>query len=200
MSHHTENLATLIGSRICHDLVSPVGAISNGLELLQIAGNNSTPEIELVSESASDATAKIRLFRLAFGKTSEDQKIAGDELLTVIQAIEGPGRVTVTWAACGQSYARSTAQLVVLAALCAEHATATGGIIRIEENAGRWRIIAQADRLRTDSDLLAILAGAPPARPLDPAEVQFMLLRALLDKHDMQCVCRVTETSISLSF
>ena len=49
MSHTHSNLATLIGSRICHDLISPIGAIHNGLELLELSGGMSqTPEMQLI--------------------------------------------------------------------------------------------------------------------------------------------------------
>jgi len=40
----------LIGSRICHDLISPVGAINNGLELLLMSGMNMSPEVALIDE------------------------------------------------------------------------------------------------------------------------------------------------------
>ena len=60
-------LAQLVGSRICHDLISPVGAIGNGLELLAMAGGRTMPggsaELELISDSVVQANARIRFFR-----------------------------------------------------------------------------------------------------------------------------------------
>ncbi len=53
------DLAALIGSRICHDLISPIGAIGNGLELLSMAGAGG-PEVALISDSVSNANARIR--------------------------------------------------------------------------------------------------------------------------------------------
>ncbi|WP_187292463.1 hypothetical protein [Octadecabacter antarcticus] len=53
------NLNALIGSRICHDLINPLGAIGNGIELLGLAGVAVGPEMALVSESVENATAKI---------------------------------------------------------------------------------------------------------------------------------------------
>ena len=49
------NLAELIGSRICHDLISPIGAITNGLELLEMVGAVQGPEMELISGSVGSA-------------------------------------------------------------------------------------------------------------------------------------------------
>ena len=52
MTSYTAKLASLIASRICHDLISPVGAIANGLELMSLGGaSNGGPELALVTES-----------------------------------------------------------------------------------------------------------------------------------------------------
>lgn len=57
------NLAALIGSRICHDLISPIGAINNGLELLGMSGNRMEgPEIDLIGQSVQNASARASAF------------------------------------------------------------------------------------------------------------------------------------------
>jgi histidine phosphotransferase ChpT len=61
------DLAALIGSRICHDLISPIGAIGNGVELLLMEASGKGPELSLISESVAAANARIRFFRVAFG-------------------------------------------------------------------------------------------------------------------------------------
>ncbi|MEO0403208.1 MAG: histidine phosphotransferase, partial [Pseudomonadota bacterium] len=67
MGQTNVNLAALIGSRICHDLISPIGAINNGLELLGMSDQRDGPEIDLISESVENASARIRFFRIAYG-------------------------------------------------------------------------------------------------------------------------------------
>jgi len=47
MTSHTHNLASLIGSRICHDLISPIGAIHNGIELLMLGQTKDVPDEEM---------------------------------------------------------------------------------------------------------------------------------------------------------
>jgi len=67
------DLSHLIASRICHDLINPIGAIHNGLELMTLAQSTATGlEFGLVQASATDARARVEFFRLAFGgqKTS----------------------------------------------------------------------------------------------------------------------------------
>jgi histidine phosphotransferase ChpT len=66
----------LISSRICHDLVSPVGAISNGVELLEEMGEEAGDEaIKLISSSAEQASHRLKCFRLAYGAAGTDKNI-----------------------------------------------------------------------------------------------------------------------------
>ena len=71
MWQSNHNLASLIGSRICHDLISPIGAICNGLELMQLDGRPISPEMTLISESVNHANARIRFLRVAFGMAGD---------------------------------------------------------------------------------------------------------------------------------
>ena len=90
------NLAELIGSRICHDLISPIGAITNGLELLDMVGGTQGPEMDLISGSVGSAGARIRFFRVAFGSAS-DQPLGRTEVAELLKDVERAGRVRVNW-------------------------------------------------------------------------------------------------------
>ena len=63
------DLAALLCSRVCHDLISPTGAIVNGLEVLEESKDEETREfaLALIKKSASQATARLQFCRLAFG-------------------------------------------------------------------------------------------------------------------------------------
>ncbi len=68
MNVRSSDLVALIGSRICHDLISPIGAIGNGIELIGLSGAGAGPEMALISESVTNAQARIRFYyRVAFG-------------------------------------------------------------------------------------------------------------------------------------
>src|SRR5690606_27339952 len=73
-------LAALLASRMCHDLVSPLGAIGNGLELLEMYGAAAGPEHALIADSVAAAGARLRLFRLAFGHAGDGQRLPVAEL------------------------------------------------------------------------------------------------------------------------
>jgi len=72
------DLAALVSSRICHDIISPVGAITNGLEVLDDDGNEDMREfaMDLIRKSARQASAKLQFARLAFGAAGS----AGSEI------------------------------------------------------------------------------------------------------------------------
>ncbi|THH39196.1 hypothetical protein E4Z66_02780 [Aliishimia ponticola] len=96
MSNMSPDLAALIGSRICHDLISPIGAINNGLELLGMSGDVSGPELSLISESVDNASARIRFFRLAFGAAGE-QDVSAREIRGVLTDMTRASKLTIHW-------------------------------------------------------------------------------------------------------
>lgn len=107
------DLGSLIGSRICHDLISPIGAINNGLELLAMSGDAEGPEIGLIGESVGSASARIRFFRIAFG-TAGDQMVGSAEVAAILRDLYAPSRIDIVWQ-MGAAQPRSLAALSGLA-------------------------------------------------------------------------------------
>ncbi|MEX0338830.1 MAG: histidine phosphotransferase family protein, partial [Arenibacterium sp.] len=138
MSDSTVNLATLIGSRICHDLISPVGAITNGLELLEMSGSMDGPELELISDSVQNAGARIRFFRIAYGMAS-DQMLGRLEVTSVLKDISAGGRLRFDWRP-DAPHPRALVRLAFLALQCCETAMPYGGGVRIYNFGERWDI------------------------------------------------------------
>ena len=89
------DLISLLGSRICHDLISPIGAISNGLELLVMDGAQGGPEMVLISESVANANARIRFFRIAYGIAQDEQRIGRAEVMSVLSDVTSGGRIKI---------------------------------------------------------------------------------------------------------
>lgn len=173
----TQSLATLIGSRICHDLISPVGAIQNGIELLRMEGKDGA-EVALIEESAVNASAKIRFMRIAFGLAGE-QSVGEAEIRSVLGDLGMSGRVQYVWAG-GADCPRAALQTVFLAMLCLESAMPRGGTIRVAKDDADWVVSGPADRAKPDPVLWTFLCGgAEPASTL-PAHVQFPLLVSVL--------------------
>jgi histidine phosphotransferase ChpT len=192
MPYHTHNIAALTASRICHDLISPIGAVANGMELMQFAGASDGPEMALVSESAAHAKARIRFFRLTFGIASEAQMVSAEEVNEILRAIYDGTRIEVE-STLSTSLPRAMAQAVLLAVLCAEHGLGVGGQLRVQEQGAHWQIEAQSPRLRADPALWGSLTGQPIPPDIAPAAVQFLLLPLILSDLGRTCACSLTE-------
>lgn len=176
-SHQT--LAALLGSRICHDLISPIGAISNGVELLQMSGASNSPELELISESVENANARIRFFRIAFGVASEDQRIGSSEVQDILRDLTRGTRLSIGWTA-PSDLPRDEVKRVFLMIQCLEAAMPWGGHITVELDGERWRVIGQSDRLKDITALWDALRDPENGDSITAAEVQFLLLPLLL--------------------
>ncbi|MFT4151068.1 MAG: histidine phosphotransferase family protein [Paracoccaceae bacterium] len=169
----TPDLAALIGSRICHDLISPIGAIGNGVELLLMEGASKSPEIALIADSVTHANARIRFFRVAFGAASQGQRIGAPEVTGILSDMMRGGRLSVAWDGPAD-LPRAEVKLAFLALMCLESAMPFGG--RISVVAEGWRITAQAAKLRLDPALWGPLARSEAPAEVGPAQVQFALL------------------------
>src|SRR6056297_1690043 len=130
MATHTDKIAALIGSRICHDLISPVGAIDNGLELLALTGTTEGPEMQLLQDSARGATTKIRQFRLAFGLAADPQTIGKTEFSNLLSELYAQGRIALIHAQA-DDISRPRAKAIMLAIMCAEQALPFGGQLAV---------------------------------------------------------------------
>lgn len=84
----------LIASRICHDLVSPVGAVSNGVELMQELGEDAGDEaVKLIADSAHQASIRLKAFRLSYGAAGTDKNIGFKDIREAFTDLLKAGRV-----------------------------------------------------------------------------------------------------------
>lgn len=169
------DLVALVGSRICHDLVSPLGAIGNGVELLGLSGLPASPEMALISESVDNANARLRFFRIAFGAASADQRIGRADIAATLSAVARAGRVGFHCRAEGDQ-PRDQVRAVFLLLQCLETALPYGGEIEIARAGETWVITAESPRLKIQPDLWDSLVDPRLRVEVTAAQVQFALL------------------------
>lgn len=170
----SREIAALLGSRICHDLISPIGAISNGVELLAMSGGASAgAEISLISESVDNANARVRFFRITFGMASAGQSTGPTEMVSIFKDL-GTSRLTFSWGPEGE-ISREETKLAGLLVMCIETALPRGGAISVKYEHEKWVICARADRLEPAADLWARLGAVASADGLKPSQIQFLL-------------------------
>src|SRR5690606_5470021 len=129
------DLAALLCSRLCHDMLSPVGALSNGLELL---ADEKDPEMrkrcfELLEQSARVSADKLKFFRLAFGAAGGfGDLVPVAEARSVVDALVGNnGRIEVQWALASDSLPKPAVKTLLNLALIGIEALVRGGTLDI---------------------------------------------------------------------
>lgn len=168
------DLIALLGSRLCHDLVSPIGAIGNGLELLETSKGGGE-EMALIRASLAAALARIRFFRLAFGAGAPDAPIPAREMRDVMAEMYGGTRTKVLWRDEADR-PRIEMRLACLALNCVEVAMPWGGTVEVTRNQASWVLHVDAKRLRIDAPLWQSLGRATLPPDLKGSEVQFGIL------------------------
>ncbi len=198
MTSTRPDLAALIGSRICHDLISPIGAISNGVELMEMTQTDMGPEFELISESVANANARVRLFRIAFGAADPGIEIASAEIVTMLRDYTRPTRLEIRWN-IDVKVPRPEAKLALLVLLCLETAMPWGGSIDVDLVDGKWSVTGTAERMKVNSELWEVLAQSN-GYEVAPSEVQFLIVPEVLRESGRQMSTIFDETGITARF
>ena len=144
------DLAAMLCSRLCHDMLSPVGALSNGLELLAM---ETDPEMranvmELLEQSALISTNKLKFFRLAFGAAGgfgEQVEITEPKTLIAALVADKPS-VSINWALAERTLAKPAVKVLLNFAQLAIDALVRGGTLDIgaEVRDGACEIVVRA--------------------------------------------------------
>lgn len=164
----------MVASRICHDLISPMGAINNGLELLGMDKGDARPELDLISQSIQCAMTKLRFYRIAFGTVGADQTISLTEINSVLTAMGQVQKQSYIWN-CKTDLTRRQVKLVFLLIMCLETALPWGGRISIMGAPRRVELLGQSERLKIDDVLWSGLEKGQSGGPATSARIQFAL-------------------------
>lgn len=193
MSDTDLQFASLLCSRLCHDLLSPVGALSNGLELL---ADENDPEMrarcfELLNESAATSANKLKFFRLAFGAAGGfDDQVGTSDARQVIEGLFSNGRTSVNWLVTPDTMDKRAVKMLLNLALLGGEALVRGGTLDIgaEKANGRTEIVVRAagERIVLDAEIKSVLNNPtnPPAMTSRTAVAHLIL--ALADDADGQ--------------
>ncbi|WP_298557969.1 histidine phosphotransferase family protein [uncultured Aliiroseovarius sp.] len=199
MTKQDRDLTALIGSRICHDLISPLGAIGNGVELLQLSGMGNSPEMALIAESVTNANLRIRFFRVAFGSANEGQSLSEKEIRAVLAPGVDGRKIKIDWQPAGD-LPRTEVKLAFLALQCFESAMPWGGQLTVSRVDGRWQLTAQGERLNINPDLWGLLSAANPDLEVPPAHVHYALIRPELQRQGRSATVQITDHTIDVTF
>jgi len=170
------DLAALLCSRVCHDLISPVGAIVNGLEVLEEDKNEETRTfaLDLIKRSAHQASAKLQFCRLAFGAAgSAGAQIDLGDAEKVAFGMLADDKTSVEWNLPRELLAKNRVKLLLNMLLIAVGCIPRGGTLRVESSDGGegFCITASGLNARLAEATAELLAGGP-SRAVDAHAIQ----------------------------
>jgi len=170
------DLAALLCSRVCHDLISPVGAIVNGLEVLDEDKNEETKvfALNLIKKSAQQASAKLQFCRLAFGAAgSAGAQIDLGDAEKVARGLLGDDKTTVVWNLPRELMPKNRVKLLLNMLLIAAGTIPRGGTLKVDlaEGGNGFRITATGLNVRLAEATAELLSGSP-TRSVDAHAIQ----------------------------
>ena len=171
------DFASLLASRLCHDVIGPVGAIQNGLELIAEDESMAAMAMDLIKKSAAQATAKLQYARMAYGAAGGAEALDPAEAGRLTQGMFAGERATLAWEWSGPDAApRTSVKLAMLLATYALGAVPRGGVVRVSGGADGVAIVAEGAQLRTPPFLEVVTGGGDIG---DPRAVQSWVIERL---------------------
>jgi histidine phosphotransferase ChpT len=176
--------AALMVSRVCHDLVGPLGAVVNGMEVLEDERDPVMREeaIKLVTMSAEQALARIQFMRIAFGAAgSAGAELDLGEIGRLITGLLEGGKVTLNWNVPRLYWPKDWAKLIMNATLLAADCLPRGGLVTVDvgpdQVAPSFKIRAAGLNARITEDVDKAIRGE--ALNVDARHVQPFLTHKL---------------------
>jgi histidine phosphotransferase ChpT len=173
------DLAALLCSRVCHDLISPTGAIVNGLEVFDEAKDEETKvfALNLIKKSARGASARLQFCRLAFGAAgSAGAQIDLGDAENVVRGFIEDEKVKVTWNLPRLLLAKNRVKLLLNMLIVAGQSIPRGGTLTVdpvgEGETLSFRITAAGLNARISPVVPTLLQGDTPADPVDAHTIQ----------------------------
>jgi histidine phosphotransferase ChpT len=173
------DLAALLCSRVCHDLISPVGAIANGLEVMEEDKGEETRAfaMDLIKKSARTASAKLQFCRLAFGAAgSAGAQIDSGDAEKVTRGLVEDDKTKVTWNLPRVLLPKNRVKLLLNMVLIGAQAIPRGGQLSVDpvgqgETMG-FRVAASGANARMPQAVPALLSGDPNGHAVDAHAIQ----------------------------
>ena len=173
------DLAALLCSRLCHDLISPVGAVVNGLEVLEDANDEETKTfaLELIKKSARQASARLQFCRLAFGAAgSAGATIDLGDAEAVARGFLEDDKTKLVWQLPRIMLPKNRVKLLLNLLILASISVPRGGTLTVapigEGEATGFEVTAAGSNPRVPQAVPGLLAGEPAGAAVDAHGIQ----------------------------
>ncbi len=192
------DLAALLCSRVCHDVISPVGAIANGIELLDEGADEETSEIamDLIRSSAKNASARLQFARIAFGAAgSAGAHIdTGDAESVARSFFDNEKKTDIEWHGERALMAKNQVKLLLNLVLIGLSAIPRGGLVKVEiedpNGSPKFRVTSSGVKGRVPPAFLDLLNGTFE-ETLDAHAIQPVYTLQLAEASQMEVTARL---------
>ena len=171
----------LLSSKLCHDLISPVSAINNGVELIEDIGGDVVNEaMNLIGNSARQAAHRLRLFRFAYGRAGGEANLPVKDVRLVLEQYFESTKITITWPdeVIDARFIehKGGMKLLVNLAMLAEETLAYGGSITVaslsREGQSGCRLEVVGRNAQLAEPYALAMAGTVPLEEITPRSIQ----------------------------
>jgi histidine phosphotransferase ChpT len=200
------DLAALLCSRVCHDLISPVGAIVNGLEVLEDDNDESTRTfaLDLIKKSARTASARLQFCRLAFGAAgSAGAQIDTGDAEKVARGFLEDEKTKIAWSVPRVLLPKNRVKLLLNMLLLGGQTIPRGGNLNVQANgegdAMAFTVTAAGLNARIPQAVPALLAGQPDGHVVDAHAIQPFFAGMLARSCDLQLTMALDGDAVVLA-
>ena len=174
------DLVELLCARLCHDMINPVGAICNGLELVLLDPASSGEDLRLIDDSARAAQAALSFYRLAFGLRGDGETaVSLAQIGQLAHDYLGKGRLALALPRTGPDLPRPVAKLVLLMLLAGASAAPVGGQMVLATPIPQplaVTLAVEGHRVGMAPEPLALLQGERGDSPVIARDAHLLLL------------------------
>jgi len=182
------DLASLISSRICHDLISPIGALNTAIEVLDDTESKEMHEdaLKLIKLAASEASAKLSYLRIALGTNSTSKGVMNlDKLKLITENMFNTEKFSFNWDVSEIKLEKSIARILLNILMLAIQSIPRGGkvTIKIEEKSDKLKLVTSANGIksRLDKQTEDAFKGTIPSEEIDGRVIQSFFTGILID-------------------
>lgn len=193
------DLAALLCSRVCHDIVSPVGAIANGLEVLEDEDSAEMRDValNLIRSSVNQASHKLQFCRMAFGASgSAGAMLDLAEAEQISRRFIGNEKVVLTWAGPAELRPKAQVKILLNLLLIALSTLPRGGTLDVSIDGSAFTLAAGGTGARIPEKTAAMLDGGVHVDDIDPRLAQIYYTIRLAEDARYQIVIRPEENRV----
>ncbi|MGV3578326.1 histidine phosphotransferase ChpT [Brevundimonas sp.] len=200
-----QELASLIAAKLCHDFISPSGAIMSGLDLLNdpTAQDMRDDALSLITDSARKMVALVQFCRVAFGAATTAERFTADELTALVDGVTSGGRATLAWNLGAGDFGKPQARALVNLGYLIVAALPMGGAATVSvRHEGAQMVIegvAEGGRARLKPEAVTGLSGQRLTEGLAGQWIQPYWLWLTADQHGGTLSVEAVEGRVSMT-